>query len=180
MPLSDDPAARSNQLANLRRGGAVTPKGEPSTRLSHGGRSALLFKDVSDEVMELTEALADAAPVKDPDGSVPAADGVMLETAARALKRFRHLAQWLDLHGRLDPKTSEPRPAAELELKAERSLTMALDSLGMTPTARARLGLDLARAAEATEDAEATRAARERLDSRAKTIDVSSEEAGED
>lgn len=172
MPLSDDPERRARQLANLRQGGAPAVPGVPSGRLQHGGRSALLFQDVEAEVLELTEALAEAAPVKDPDGSTPAADSIALETTARALKRYRHLSQWCDLHGRIDPKSGKVRPAADLELAAERQLTAGLDVLGMTPTARARLGLALARTAGAVEDAEAARAARERLDRRAGTIDV--------
>ena len=145
MPLSDDPTAKARQLANLKRGGSPTAKGEPSTRLSHGGRSELLFRDVEAEVRELMEALGEAAPVREPDGSVPPADMAAIEQAARALKRYRHLAAWCDLHGRLDGGTGKVKPAAEYELKAERSLAVALDSLGMTPTSRARLGLDLAR-----------------------------------
>jgi len=179
MPLSDDPEKKARQLANLRQGGAPAVPGVPSARLRHGGRSALLFKDVDAEVLELVDALADAAPVKDPDGTAPAADAVMLETAARSLKRYRHLAHWCDLHGRIDPDTGKVRPAAELELQAERMLTAALDVLGMTPTARARLGLALARTAGAVEDAEATRVARERLDSRADSIEAEAVEAQE-
>lgn len=176
MPLSGDPTKRARQLANLRRGGVDAVPGVPSGRLQHGGRSELLFRDVEAEILELTEALAEAAPVKDPDGTTPAADSIALETAARALKRYRHLANWCDLHGRLDPKSGQVQPAAEYELRAERQLTVALDTLGMTPTARARLGLALARTAGAVEDAESVRAARERLDRRAATIETGGEE----
>jgi hypothetical protein len=48
-------------------------------------------------------------------------------------------------------------------------LASALDSLGMTPTSRARLGVDLVRAAAAVEDT----AARERLDRRLQALDGS-------
>lgn len=149
-PLSSDPAARERQLANLRpnvenlRPAPPAPPGN-QRRLVHGGRSELLLRDVEVEVRELMEALGDAAPVKDAGGSVPPADWVAIERAARALKRYRSLAGWLDLHGRLTDK-GDVKPAAELELKADRELASALDALGMTPTSRARLGVDLARA----------------------------------
>ena len=68
MPLSDDPERRQRQLANLKRGdNPVTPPGEPSTRLTHGARSTLLFRDVEAEVVELMEALAEIVPVRNPD-----------------------------------------------------------------------------------------------------------------
>lgn len=148
MPLSNDPDAKARQLANLKRGESGTPKGEPSTRLTHGARSTLLFKDVDAEVVELMDALGESVPVRDADGGVPAADQAAVEYAARALKRYRHLSTWCDLHGRIEEKTGKVKPAADYELRAEKSLANALDALGMTPTSRARLGLDLARSAD--------------------------------
>ena len=172
MPLSKDPERRERQLANLKRGDSGTPKGEPSTRLTHGGRSVLLFRDVEAEVRELMEALAETVPVRDPDGSVPAADLAAVEYAARTLKRYRHLAAWCDAHGRIEERTGKVKSAAEYELQAERSLANALDALGMTPTSRAKLGLDLQRTAASAEEVESARIARERLDRRAETIDA--------
>ena len=68
------------------------------------------------------------------------------------------LAAWCDLHGRVDERTGAVKGAADHELRAERALVRALDALGMTPTSRARLGVDLARAfdlaAEMATDAE--------------------------
>ena len=145
MPLSSDPVKRERQLANLR---AAPPAPPGHTRsLVHGGRSELLVRDVEVEVRELMDALGAAAPVRDQDGGLPAADVVVVEAAARALKRWRHLSAWLDAHGRLEEKTGDVKPAAELELKAERQLHEALDRLGMNPSARSKLGLNLARAA---------------------------------
>jgi hypothetical protein len=70
--------------------------------LRHGFHSAALVKDVEAEVREIMEALAEAVPVREPDGSVPAADTVAIEVAAVALKRYRSVRQWCDLHGQLD------------------------------------------------------------------------------
>lgn len=176
MPLSTDAEKRAVQLANLRPGAGQAVEGN-GRALSHGAYSAALVAEVEVEVRELMEALGAAAPVRDGDGSLPTADVVAVERAARALKRWRGLAQWLDLHGRIVERGKGKggiKPAAELELKAERELAAALDALGMTPRSRAALGVDLARVAATAEDAAAARAARERLDARAAAV----EEAG--
>lgn len=146
MPLSTDPVKRARQLANLRAAPPPPPAGN-SRALVHGGTSALLVRDVEDEVRALMDALGAAAPVRDPDGSLPAADVVAVEAAARALKRWRHLSQWCDAHGRIKERTGSVKPAAELEVKAEHQLHQALDRLGLNPSARSKLGLNLARAA---------------------------------
>lgn len=169
MPLSSDPDRRRKQLANLRRGlsddrvtrarqlenlrpvpenlkpAPPAPIGN-QRRVVHGGRSEILLQDVEAEVAELAAALGDTAPVRDPDGSLPSADLIAVEAAARALKRWRHVSRWCDAHGRLVERSGKVKPAAELEVKAERQLHEALNALGMTPMARSRLGLNIARA----------------------------------
>jgi len=135
-----------NSLANLKPP-PPTPLGVTHA-LKHGFRSEVLVRDVEVEVRELMDALAESAPVREPDGSLPAADTVAIETAARALKRYRSVSTWLDLHGRLDDK-GEVRSAARYELDGERALHRCLDSLGMSPMARSKLGLNLARTAGA-------------------------------
>jgi len=127
-------------LANLVRRGSSPGD---TRALTHGYKSETLVKDVEKEVRELQDALAEQAPVRDPDGSLPGADIVAVETAARALKRYRHVSAWCDLHGRLDK--GNIRPAARYELDAERALHRCLDVLGMNPASRVKLGLDLAR-----------------------------------
>jgi hypothetical protein len=138
-------------LANLRpitvADGAA---GIGNTRaMTHGGRSEALVRDVSDEVRELMDALGEGAPVREADGTVPAADTAALEIAARCLKRYRAVSTWLDLYGRLDEKTGEPKNAAHFELRCESALARALDVLGCSPMARSRLGLNIARTAGA-------------------------------
>jgi len=146
-PLSTDPEKKKKQLANLKPQPAPPAPEGNQRRLVHGGRSELLLRDVEAEVRELMDALDEAVPVRDGDGGVPVADVTAIERCARALKRYRHLSQWLDLHGRIEERTGAVKPAAELELKAEAALAAALDGLGLTPTSRAKLGLDLARTA---------------------------------
>lgn len=168
MPLSSDPAKRAQQLGNLRRGlsddPAVAERQKANLRPAppapvgnsrgwvSGGRSELLLRDVEHEVAELAAAFGDAAPVRDPDGRLPAADIIAVEVAARCLKRYRHLSAHNDLHGRLDEKTGNLKPAAVYELQAERQLHDALDRLGMNPMARSKLGLNLARTHRSLED----------------------------
>jgi P27 family predicted phage terminase small subunit len=135
-----------NSLANLRRGGGPSLAGN-SYQLRHGALSKQLLADVSAEVVELMDLLAEAAPVREGDGSLPPADVVAIELAARCLKRYRHIAAYLDLHGRI-ADSGKVRPGAAYEVQAENQLHQALDALGMTPTSRARLGLNIARAAD--------------------------------
>ena len=59
-----------------------------------------------------------------------------------------HLWEWMNHHraaGSFEglEEAAKVKAAAEYELQAERSLANALDALGMTPTSRAKLGLDL-------------------------------------
>lgn len=175
MPLSRDPKKRAKQLANLRPAPAAPVAHTRSLR--HGGRAEVLYRDVEAEVTELMEALD--VPVRDPDGSIPGHDLAAVEVAARCLKRYRRLADWLDLHGRIDERSGKVKAAAEYELQAERALTSALDVLGMTPTSRAKLGLDLVRAAGAEAELAEQQAARERLDQRLASIDAAKTKGGD-
>lgn len=93
---------------------------------------------------EIFDALAEAAPVRSSDGSLPAADAALVELAARSLARVREADEWVMEHGALDRK-GKPRPAiAHLE-KATRNAAELLDRLGLGPRARAALGVDLQR-----------------------------------
>jgi hypothetical protein len=147
--MTKDPAARQRSLAALVPGAGQVKPGE-QRYLRSGGRSELLFRDVEAETRELMDALGEALPVKE-NGGVPPADVAALERAARALKRWRHLCAYNDLHGRLKEKTGAVKPSARYELEAEAALGRALDSLGLTPLARSHLGLNLVTAASAAE-----------------------------
>lgn len=150
-PIGGGGAGNPASLANLKRGEQPAPTGNRRA-LRHGGYSEALVADVSAEVRELMDALGDAAPVRDPDGSLPAADVVAVERAARLLRRYRKLEAWLDLYGELDERTGEVKPAARLAGEVGTSLDRALDALGMTPTSRGKLGLDLARTVDLAQE----------------------------
>jgi hypothetical protein len=142
-PIGGGGSRNPNSLRNLRpyKGADVGN----SLALKHGFASRLLVQDVAAEVAELASLLAEAAPVKDADGSAPLADTTAIEVAAVALKRWRSVHSWCDLHGRLTDK-GEVKPAAHYELEGERALHRCLDVLGMNPASRSRLGLNIARA----------------------------------
>lgn len=170
VPLSRDPEARRRQLENLKPA-PPAPAGN-ARALVHGGHSERILRDVDGEVRELLDALAEAAPIRDADGSLPAADTVAVERAARLLRRYRRLEAWLDLHGELEERTGNVKPAALLADQVGRSLDRVLEALGMTARSRMALGLDVARASQfdlaqhwAMQDAAAERAAPADVDS---------------
>src|SRR4051794_33161696 len=99
MPLSPDPEARARQLANLRPNARPAPVGNQH-RLKHGAFRTIPHEQLGTEIRELCEALRDSAPMRAADGSLPAADEAAVEVAARALKRWREVSTWCDLHGR--------------------------------------------------------------------------------
>lgn len=176
-PLSKDPERRRRQLANLRKA-PPAPFGHTRS-VVHGGRATVLYRDVEAEVREVMDALAEAAPVREADGSLPDADLAAVEVAARALRRYRHVAGWCDAHGRIREKTGEVKPAAEYELSAARALAAALADLGMTPTSRAKLGVDLARGTSLADELAEARQAREQRELRdADVIDADPDDDG--
>lgn len=145
-PTGGGGARHPASLANLRNA-PVPPAGNQRAR-RHGGYSEALVADVEREVREVMDALAEAAPVRGPDGELPAADVAAVEVAARALRRYRTVAGWCDQYGRLDERTGAAKPAAALELETERALCRALGELGLTPMSRSKLGVALARMAD--------------------------------
>lgn len=143
-PIGGGGAGHPNSLANLRR---PTPAPAGNRRaLRHGAFATLPRDQLDEEIAQIYRALADSVPVRDADGDLPVADEAAVEMAARALKRWRQVSLWCDTYGRFDERRGDAKPAATYELQCERRLHEALDVLGLNPTARAKLGLDLARA----------------------------------
>ncbi len=151
MPLSDDPAKRERQLANLRPNARPAPLGNQHTR-SHGGYASVRQDEVEARAEELFHALAEDAPLRDPDGELPSVDTAAVHLLAQTLVRLERVKVYLDTTGLFDQKTGEPRQAIlDLEARLRREAVSMLDRLGMTPSARARLGLDLARTIDAAQ-----------------------------
>jgi hypothetical protein len=144
---STDPAKRAAQLANLR---TVPPTGPGHGRPAvHGGYAAVATDRLDEKVREVFEALAVDAPLRDRDGLLPAADTVAVRMLAEALCRLEDVSAHIRAYGALDQKTGAVRPVVELEGRLRREVADWLDSLGMTPRSRAKLGLDVVRAGAA-------------------------------
>jgi len=74
------------------------------------------------------------------------ADEVALGLLAVVLRRVQQCERYLDRVGTLTTARGATRPAAELLLRLIREGRELCNSLGLTPQARARLGLNVARA----------------------------------
>lgn len=144
MPLSSDPERRARQLANLRPAPPAPPAGNVRA-LTHGGtaRKATLIRAGSWAQRILAELEAEA-PLRDNAGGLPVHDRQVVELLASALARLEAVTAWLETRPAVNEK-GEPWPAEDVAHRLRRETASYLDALGMTPTARARLGLDLAR-----------------------------------
>jgi phage terminase small subunit len=151
-PLSNDPQRRKAQLANLRNAPAA-PQGNQRTRV-HGAYAALPAERVDAKVRQVAAALAEDAPVRAADGGLPAADAVAVRQLAEALCRLDDIAEYLSRRGWED-NSGKPRPVLDYEGRLRSHVLDLLRELGMTPRARAALGLDLVRAASAGDQLDA-------------------------
>lgn len=160
MPLSSDPERRARQLANLRPTPPAPPAGNVRA-LKHGGtaRQATLIRAGSWAERILTE-LEQEAPLRDPSGGLPPHDRQAVELLASSLARLEAVTAWLDTRPPVTEK-GEVWPAEDTARRLRAESARYLDALGMTPTSRARLGLDLVRtrdlALEMAADAELER-----------------------
>lgn len=143
MPLSEHQSARARQLANLKNAPAAPL--DNRRRVSHGGYARVLDDRLKAKAREVYDALAEDAPLRNADGSLPAADQAQVALLAECLCRLEDVAAHLVQYGLFDQKTKQPRPALEIEGKLRREAADYLDALGMTPRSRAKLGLDAAR-----------------------------------
>jgi hypothetical protein len=150
VPLSRDPEARARQLANLNPRPPAPPAGNVRA-LKHGGtaRQATLIRAGSWAERILAELEAEA-PLRADDGGLPAHDRQVVELLASALARLEAVDGWLATRPPVDEK-GRPWPAEDVARRLRREAGGYLESLGMTPASRARLGLDLARTSSLAE-----------------------------
>lgn len=146
MPLSRDPGARARQLANLRKGD-TRPVGNGNAR-THGAYAEITEDQLRDHELRIFEALAADAPVRAPDGSLPREDTLIVRQLAESLVRLQRISTHLIAKG-MEREDGSLRPAVELELRVRGHVLDLCRELGMTPKARAALGVDLVRAATA-------------------------------
>lgn len=156
-PLSSNEAAKQRQLANLKQGGNPTPAN--TFARSHGGYAEIARERVDARVAVLLEALAEDAPLRAADGSLPREDTAVVHMLATVLCRLETIETYLTMNGLLDAK-GNVRPAAELARRMRREAFDLFDAMGMSPRSRAKLGLDLADAAGKAPDLAAAMAGR--------------------
>jgi phage terminase small subunit len=96
------------------------------------------------------EALAADVPVRAEDGGLPAPDAPAIRLLADALCRLDSIAEYLARRGWED-ESGRPRPVLDYEARLRGHALDLMRELGMTPAARAKLGLDLARLASPAE-----------------------------
>lgn len=137
MGLSRDPKARKRQLAN-RRSFPPAPRGN-KRRVTHGGHAMPEPRRQA----ALEAQICDALPVRGADGGAPAHDLVVVRLLAISLVRLESIARYVSEHGQLT-RAGRPHPALEVEDRLISRAASLSDKLGMSPTSRAKLGLDLA------------------------------------
>jgi hypothetical protein len=114
----------------------VFRRGESSTALKHGARSAILIPPRAEE---LAEGLREIVP------TLTEADEPMIRLAATTMAQVERLTDYLEQHGILDGR-GNPRPCTRFYFAAINSLHRQLRDLGCTPVSRAGMGYDLVRA----------------------------------
>jgi len=146
MPAKRGTPGRRRSDANLLPAPPAPPIGN-GRAIRHGAYAALAAERLDAKARAVFDALATDAPVRD-RGALPAADSVAVRLLADALFRLDDVAEYLARCGWADAK-GNLRPALHVETRLRSQALDLLDRLGMTPTARARLGLDLVRAGQA-------------------------------
>ena len=110
MALSDRPAARERQLANLRQAPAA-PAGNRRA-LRHGGYAEVARSRLEERTRQVFDELAVDAPLRDElAGELPAADHLIVSLLLQALIRLEDVTAYLTVNGLLDHK-GKVRPAA--------------------------------------------------------------------
>lgn len=173
-PTSQHPERRQRQLANLKRGGTVAPIGNKRA-VSHGGFAAVARERLEERERQVYEALTGDLPLREADGSAPAADAVVVSMFAQSICRLEDVKDYIARRG-IETSRGHMRNAVEVEGRLRREALDFAEALGLTPRSRAKLGLDLVRGGDALKDAEAAREARERLDKRLEALDGEAEE----
>jgi hypothetical protein len=144
MPLSSDPEARARSLANLRAGAGAGDGGLQRGR-THGVYAQIAARELDGKVRELYDAIGSDLPVRDPDGAVPAQDAIPLRILAETLIRRGRVSETELRHG-IETPDGRLRGIVEFGLRLDGQALRLCEQMGLTPAARAKLGLDLVRA----------------------------------
>jgi hypothetical protein len=112
--------------------------------MTHGGSPAAAWR-LAPRAAELAEGIRALVPAYAP------ADEPLIQLCAMTMARIESMAEYV---ARLGPLDSRGRPRGVLRVlqSAENGCARMLSELGCSPTSRARLGLDVARAGVALEE----------------------------
>jgi hypothetical protein len=146
-PTGGGGARNPRSLANLQPGAGAGDGGQ-ARALSHGGYAAIVGDRLDAKVREVFDALAADAPLRDSAGGLPQHDAAAVSLLAQCLCRLEDVTANIRDFGVFvqgGKRKGDVRPAVELERSLRREAAGHLAELGMTPAARAKLGVDLAR-----------------------------------
>jgi len=133
--------------AQLVPGGAPAAPTGNARAVSHGAYRRLLDEaDVDAAERRVFAALAEDAPVRDAAGDLPAADAPAVRLLADVLVRLDGVRDFIRRRGIEDEAGRLRETVLDLERRLRLEAADHSAALGMTPRARAALGLDLARA----------------------------------
>jgi hypothetical protein len=142
------PQGKARALANLRNA-PPAPAGNQRS-VTHGAYAAIAEAELRDEELRVYQALGADVPVRGDGGGLPREDSIIVRQLAEALVRLNRLTSHVVARG-IQRDDGSLRPAVELELRVRGHVLDLLRELGMTPRARAALGLDLVRVQSAGE-----------------------------
>ena len=108
--------------------------------LKHGGDAVLRLTPRS---VEIADGLREIVPASSPS------DEPTIRLLALVLARIETANEWLAENGIFRNRRGDPQPVLKALSTWENTAARLADRLGLTPTSRAALGLDLARAHEA-------------------------------
>lgn len=134
----------------------------PSNALKHGAYSMRVTNPRADELLELVDEVCLGTPAEDPRFAP------MRSVLAHKLARLSLVADYLNERHGGSPVGQKGQliKAARLEMDLLASVEKTLGELGLTPTAAAKLGVDLARGHTLAEGMDQAREARERAEKR--------------
>ena len=112
--------------------------------IRHGAYARLTEVELSDTVHQLVEAIGADLPVREVDGGVPAQDAIPLRLLAETLIRRERVRETERLQG-IETDDGKLRGVVEFGLRLDAQIIKLCEQMGLTPAARAKLGLDLVR-----------------------------------
>jgi hypothetical protein len=138
MPISRGPKTPEGQARSLAN---LVQYRDKMPREYHGVHQVALLQPQTRQLADQINAILSG----DAGAYIRPADQVTVGLLAVALRRIKQAEEYLDKVGGLTNKQGQVRPVAELLVKLLKEARELCNTLGLTPQARARLGLNVAR-----------------------------------